>query len=155
MGNMDELASVVKEQIIDATKKGDLAKAASLLTIAQDIEKVRKEIVRVEQAIRESKDHVPQYEERSVIFEIPQGAINQNYLPVKEIKRNNLIPTDGKEFTVETSVGLSFQTKISDNGHWLAARGKTRELFVKAGVKAGDKVRWSEIGPYRYHLSKL
>src|SRR3972149_1958576 len=100
MGNMDELANVVKEQIIDATKKGDLAKAASLLTIAQDIEKVRKEIVRIEQAIKESKNHVPQ-EERSVVFEITQGDINQSLLRVKDIKRNNLIPTDGKEFTVE------------------------------------------------------
>ena len=70
------------------------------------------------------------------------------------MKKKNLLPTDGKSFLVETSVGFSFQTSITNN-NMLSVRGEIREFYEKAGVRSGDKIIWRQIGPSKYHLSKL
>jgi hypothetical protein len=155
MKDIEELEKEVWDRIANATKRKESTRIASLNNVARDIEKVKKEIERIEYAINESEYYEPTQDEKSVVFEITQGALNQNYLPIKEMKRHNLIPTDGREFLVETSVGLSFRTKISNNGQWLSARGKTGEYFRKASIKAGDRIKWKESSPYRYQLSKL
>lgn len=151
MRNIDELEREIWQQIAIATQKRDSAKIAFLNALAQDVEKVKKDMERIERALVEPQSPPP--DGKSVVFEITEGALNQNYLPLTRIRKNNLIPTDGKDFEVETSAGFSFRTAITAN--MLSERGKTGQFFKKAGVKAGDKVIWREIGPYKYHLAKL
>ena len=87
--------------------------------------------------------------------EITEGAIKQNYLSITKLKKSGLIPTDGREFEVKTSVGLTFRTVALFPQNRLRARGEINEFYEKAGIKPGDKVVWREVGPYKYHLSKM
>jgi hypothetical protein len=151
MRNIDELEREIWQQIAVATQKRDSAKIAILNALAQDVEKLKREMEKIERALVEPQSPPP--DGKSVVFEITEGALRQNYLPLTKIRKHNLIPTDGKEFEVETSAGFSFRTMITAN--MLSERGKTGQFFRKAGVKAGDKVIWREIGPYKYHLAKL
>ena len=153
MKKVDELEREIWQQIAAATQKRDSAKIGILNALAQDVEKVKREVEKIERALVEPQSPPP--DGKSVVLEVTDGALRQNYLSLTKIRQHNLIPTNGEEFLVETSVGLSFRTKVSDNGNWLAARGKTGHFYRKAGLKGGDKILWSEIGPYKYHLAKL
>jgi hypothetical protein len=151
MKSIDELKREIGLQIKSAQEGEDWAKVTKLGTLGQELKKVKEEIERIEKAI--SAPQVIPPDGRSVEVEITEGALSQNYLPLTKMKKKNLLPTDGKEFLVETAVGLSFRTGITAN--MLSARGKTAEFYRKAGIRAGDKVIWREIGPSKYHLSKL
>lgn len=112
---------------------------------------MKEEMEKVEKAL--SAPQVIPLDGKSVEVEITEGALSQNYLPLTKMKKKNLLPTDGKELLIETAVGFSFRTGITAN--MLSARGKTAEFYRKAGVKAGDKILWREIGPSKFHLSKI
>ncbi|MGP8153957.1 MAG: hypothetical protein ACLQBQ_07445 [Smithella sp.] len=151
MKKIDELEREISLQIKSAQEEKDWAKVTNLGNLGQALKKVKEEIQRIEQAI--SSPEVLSLDSKSVEVEITDGALSQNYLPLTKMKKNNLLPTDGKLFLVETSVGFSFQTGMT--GNMLKARGKTRDFYEKAGVRPGDKIIWRQTGPYKYHLSKL
>ncbi len=153
MKRIDELEREIGLQIKSAQEEKEInwAKVTNLGILGQELKKVKEEIERIEKAI--SAPQVLPLDGKSVQVEITEGALSQNYLPLTKMKKNRLLPTDGKPFHVETSVGFSFQSTITSN--MLSARGKTREFYQKAGVRAGDKIIWREIGPSKYHLSKL
>jgi len=150
MKSIDELEREIGQQIKSAQEGKDWAKVTNLGILGQELKKAREEIERIEKAI--SAPQVIPLDGKSVEVEITEGALSQNYLPLTKMKKKNLLPTDGKEFLVETPV-RSFRTTITAN--MLSARGKTGEFYRKAGVRAGDKIIWREIGPSKYHLSKL
>ena len=151
MKRIDELEREIGLQIKSAQEGKDWAKVTNLGNLGQALKKAKDEIQRIEQAISATQD-LP-LDGKSVEVEITEGALSQNYLPLTKMKKNNLLPIDGRSFLVETSVGFSFSTDIT--GNMLKARGKTRDFYQKAGVRAGDKIIWRQIGPYKYHLSKL
>jgi len=149
MKNADELEREIWQQIAAATQKRDSAKIAILNALAQDVEKVKREVEKIERALSPPPDG------KSVVLEVTEGALRQNYLSLTKIRLHNLLPTNEEEFLVETSVGLSFRTRVSDNGNWLAARGKTGQFYRKAQLRPDDKIIWKEIGPHKYYLGKL
>ncbi|MGA2526663.1 MAG: hypothetical protein ABSF79_08630 [Smithellaceae bacterium] len=151
MKRIDELEREIGLQIKFAQEGKDWAKVTNLGILGQELKKAKEEIERIEKVI--SAPQVLPLEGKSVEVEITKGALSQNYLPLTKMKKNNLLPTDGKSFFVETSVGFSFSTEIT--GNMLSARGKTREFYEKIGIRAGDKIIWRQIDPYKYHLSKL
>lgn len=151
MKSIDEIEREIGLQIKPAQERKDWAKVINLGILGQELKKVKEEIERIEKAI--SAPQVIPLDGKSVEVEITEGALSQNYLPLTKMKKNNLLPTDGKPFLVETSVGFSFQSVITAS--MLSARGKTGDFYRKAGVRAGDKIIWREIGPSKYHLSKL
>jgi hypothetical protein len=150
MKSIDDLEREIGLQIKSAQEGKDWAKVTNLGILGQELKKAKEEIERIEKAI--SAPQVLPLDGKSVEVEITEGALSQNYLPLTKMKKKNLLPTDGKEFLVETPV-RSFRTTITAN--MLSARGKTAEFYRKAGVRAGDKIIWREIGPSKYHLSKL
>jgi hypothetical protein len=150
MKSIDDLEREIGLQIKSAQEGKDWAKVTNLGILGQELKKAKEEIERIEKAI--SAPQVIPLDGKSVEVEITEGALSQNYLPLTKMKKKNLLPTDGKEFLVETPV-RSFRTTITAN--MLSARGKTAEFYRKAGVRAGDKIIWREIGPSKYHLSKL
>ncbi len=152
MKSIDELEKEIGLQIKSAQEEKDWAKVTNLGTLGQALKKVKEEIERIGKAIS-APQSLPLGRE-SVEVEITEGALRQNLLSITKMKKKDLIPTDGKSFLVETSVGFSFQTSITNNT-MLSVRGKIREFYEKAGVKAGDKIIWRQIGPSKYHLSKL
>ena len=153
MKSIDELEREIGLQVKSAQEKKDWAKVANLGNLGKELKKIKEEIERIEKAI--SAPQVLSLNGKSVEVEITEGAIKQNYLPITKMKKNNLLPADEKPFIVETSVGFSFLTTITANSNMLSARGKTKEFYQKAGVRAGDKIIWRELGPSKYHLSKL
>jgi hypothetical protein len=151
MKTIEDLEREIGLQIKSAQERKDWVRVTNLGKLGQDLKKAKEEIERIEKVIFTPQVFI--LEGKSVEVEITEGALRQNYLPLTKMKKNNLLPTDGKPFLVETSMGFSFQTGMT--GNMLMARGKTRDFYQKAGVRAGDKIIWREIGPSKYSLSKL
>jgi uncharacterized protein involved in outer membrane biogenesis len=152
MKSIEELEREIGLQIKSAQEEKpiDWTKVINLGVLGQELAKMKEQIVRIEKTISAPQVFPP--DGKSVEVEVTEGALNQNYLPLTKMKKKNLLPTDGKEFLVETAFG-SFRTRITAN--MLSARGNTAEFYRKAGVKAGDKIIWRETGPRQYHISKL
>lgn len=138
-----------------ATENKDSKRIGQLNSIAQDIERIKREAERIEHSIDSIEKPDLTEPEKSVSWEITEGAITHSYLSITRVKRFGLIPTDGSEFEVETSVGQIFKTVALFPENRLRARREIHEFYEKAMIKSGDKVVWREIGPYKYHLSKL
>ncbi len=136
-------------------EKKESKRIAQLNTIVQDIERIKKEAQKVEHAIENIESNKFEESEKSTSWEITQGAIKQNYLSITKAIKNGLIPTDEREFEVETSVGQVFKTDALSPANRLRERGKIAEFYQKSKIKSGDKVLWREVAPLRYHLSKL
>jgi hypothetical protein len=151
MKSIDELERAIGLQIKSAQEGKDWAKVTNLGILGQELKKAKEEIECIEKAIF-SPQPLPA-DGKSVEVEITEGALNQHYLSLTKMKKNNLLPTDGKPFLVETSVGFSFQTTITAN--MLSARRKIHDFYQKAGLRAGDIIVWKQIGPSKYYLSKL
>ena len=152
MKTIDELEREIWEKIQSATQGRDSGKIATFNNLAQELERVKREVMRIERII--SEPQTPSPDGRFVEVEITEGALRQNYFPLTKLRERKLVPLDGKEFLIETSAGFSFRTTVSDNGNWLAARGKTGQFYRKSGMKPGDKVIWSETEPYKYRMIK-
>jgi hypothetical protein len=153
MKSIEELEREISLQLKIAQEKKEWAKVTNLGLLGQSLTKVKDELERIDKSIFPSQ-HAPLDNEESVEVEITEGAIRQNVLSIAKMKRRGLIPTDGKSFNIETSMGDSFQTNITNNS-MLSARGKIREFYKKAVIVGGDRIIWKQIGPSHYHLSKM
>lgn len=154
MKEIDDLERSVWELIKRSTETKDLKMLGRLNPIAQDIDRVKKEIEKIKQTINSIEGgEKGEVDEKMVSWEITEGAIEQNYLSITKPKKARLIPADGSEFEVETSEGQVFRTDIIAGR--LRERAEIRKFYKMANIKPGDKVVWREIVPFkRYHLSK-
>jgi len=138
-----------------AIEKKESKRIGQLNTIVQDIERIKKETQKLEHAIESIESDKFEESQKSVSWEITEGAIRQNYLSITKAIKHGLIPLDGREFEVETSVGQVFKTDALLPANRLRERGKIAEFYQKSKIKPGDKVLWREIASLKYHLSKL
>ncbi len=155
MKEIDDFEKKVWGLIETAIKKKDSSRLGQLNSIAQDIERIKRDIERIEYNLDSIDNAVHPGPEKLDYWEITEGAIKHSYLPVTKAKKGGLIPIDGREFEVKTSVGQTFRTVALFPVNRLRARGEIKEFYEKAGIKPGDKVVWREVSPYKYHLSKM
>lgn len=154
MKEIEDIERSVWELIKHSTDTKDLKMLSRLNPVAQDIDRVKKEIEKIKQTINSiERGEKSEVDEKMVSWEITEGAIEQNYLSITKPKKARLIPAEGSKFEVETSDGQIFTTDIIAGR--LRERGRIREFYRRANIKPGDKVVWREITPFkRYHLSK-
>ncbi len=154
MEEIEDIERRVWELIKSSYETKDLKMLSRLNPIAQDIDRVKKEIEKIKQTINSIvAGEKGEVDEKMVSWEITEGAIKQNYLLIAKPKQARLIPADGGEFEVETSEGQVFTTDIIQGR--LRKRGEISKFYKKAKIKPGEKVVWREIVPSkRYHLSK-
>jgi hypothetical protein len=91
---------------------------------------------------------------RSVSWEVTGEAIGRSILSMTYAKEAGLIPVDGTSFVVETSLGQVFKTRAVESQDRLKEKRKVRQFYEGAGIKAGDRVVWTEIRPLTYRLEK-
>lgn len=158
MKELKDIEEKISELIKEANENKDWKKINQLGSIARDIDQVKKEIKKIQDAIdRIEKPNSMiggQKFVESVSWEVTNGAIKQNYLITTKARKAGLLPPTGQQFEVETSCGQIFQTDELPNYNRLRERGKISEFYEKVGIRAGDKVIWTEIGPNRYYLEK-
>jgi hypothetical protein len=154
MKEINDLERSVWELIKHSTETKDLKMLGRLNPIAQDIDRVKKEIEKIKQTINSvERGEKGEVDKQMVLVEITDGAIRQNYFSITKPLKAGLIPTDRSEFEVETSTGKTFTTDITMGR--LRERGEIAEFYKRENIKPGDKVVWREIVPFKsYHLSK-
>jgi hypothetical protein len=149
------LEEEVWNQMKTAQENRDSVKIGKLSNMAQEIEKIKKDVENIRISLQLIKEDKLEGSERSVSWEITDGAIKQNYLSITRLIKSKLIPLDGSEFEIETSEGQRFKTVALIPANRLRERGKIAEFYKKGKVKAGDKILWQEIDSHKYRLIKL
>lgn len=163
MAELVKIESRVWELIEEATRSRDTTRLKALNGVAEQIKKLKDEIEILAETFKDiDNPNPPELEERSpmrrmrVTWRVTNGALRQNYLITTIAKRYGLLPPNGQTFKVKTSVGQEFETdELPGPYNRLRERGKIKEFYEKAGIKAGDEVSWKEIGLREYYLEKV
>lgn len=159
MKEVREFEERVWELISDATQSRDPSSVRELTQIAEEIKQIKQQI---SAAIKKLGDKL---EKRGISPIVPESAnsiswkvsatdIREGIVPIKELKKAGLIPTDGTKLVVQTSLGQVFQTTVNHKENRLTEKEKINEFYQEEQIKPGSKLVWSEIAPLKYSLEK-
>jgi hypothetical protein len=145
-----------------ATKNRDAKKIKVLTAIAQDIEQIKEDARKIDDAMNGLEDKLeklgisPHVTEsgKCVSWKVTTGDIAQSVLPTLKLKKAGLIPLDGTPFEVQTSLGQVFQTDELRSENRLREKRKIKEFYQEEGITAGDAIIWTEMDPYKYRLER-
>lgn len=157
----------VWEHIARATDNRDPKKIKVLTAIAQNIEQIKEDAKKIENAMNGLEDKLhklgisPNLTEnvtesgKSVSWKVTTGDIAQSVLSTMRLKKAGLIPLDGSPFEVQTSLGQVFETDEVRSENRLREKKKIKEFYQGEGIEAGDEIVWTELDPYRYRLARV
>lgn len=153
----------VWEHITRATENRDAKKIKVLTAIAQDIDQIKEDAKKIEDAINGLENKLEKLgissnvteSGKSVSWKVTTGDIAQSVLSTMKLKKAGLIPLDGTPFEVQTSLGQVFQTDELRSENRLREKKKIKEFYQGEGIAAGDEIAWTEMDPYRYRLERV
>lgn len=156
----------VWEHIARATDNRDAKKIKVLTAIAQEIDQIKEDAKKIEDAINGLENKLEKLgissnvtknvteSRKSVSWKVTTGDIAQSVLSTMKLKKAGLIPLDGTPFEVQTSLGQVFQTDEFRSENRLREKKKIKEFYQGEGIAAGDEIVWTEMDPYRYRLER-
>ncbi len=150
MANIKTLEEVIWRDIRLATEKKDSKRLAALNSLAQRLERLTIELEKIAGEFGGTLPPSTEVIGDSVVIEVTDGAIRQNYLSMTKPIKENFVPTDGSLFEVRASTGQIFKAKLT--GNMLNARAEIRKFYQRAGVVPGQKVVFRRTEPGRYFL---
>lgn len=153
----------VWEHIARATDNRDAKKIKVLTAIAQDIDQIKEDAKKIEDAINGLENKLEKLgissnvteSSKSVSWKVTTGDIAQSVLSTMKLKKAGLIPLDGSPFEIQTSLGQVFQTDELRSENRLREKKKIKEFYQGEGIAAGDEIAWTEMDPYRYRLERV
>jgi len=156
--------SLAMQQISVAASSHDTAKISQYTKIAESAEKLKqklKDLYDNLDVLESELSPQPKNESKKAEFQstglrhfrvrVTQGMINQNLLTLtQQVKLGEI--RIGEVLRVQTSEGDLFKTELLSPGNKLRERGRVREFYEKAKIRADDFIELIERKPAEWYL---